>query len=195
MDSEVTKDSKQDLHPERWADEHSDVLFRYAYLRTGDRPLAEDMVQETFLAALQACQQFEGRSSIQTWLVSILRHKISEHFRQSHRQPVSSAEIEHEEQDFFESGKWKNMPLRWSTQPAEEASKKEFWDVFVRCMRRLSPTLADAFILREMKLLEQDEICSQLNISDTGLWSRLHRARLNLRHCLEKNWFANSKKE
>ena len=82
------------------------------------------------------------------------------------------------------------MPARWSAEPEAEASRKEFWDRFARCLGRLSPSLADAFILREMDLLESDEICGQLNISDTGLWSRLHRARLNLRQCLEKNWFS-----
>ena len=195
MDSDIKKNSGSGLHPEHWVDEHSDVLFRYAYIRTGERHIAEDLVQETFLAALQGYEKFQGRSSLQTWLISILRNKISAHFRQCRRQPAPSSEIDSGEHDFFENGKWKEMPNRWSSEPEEEASKKEFWDILVRCMGRLSPALADAFILREMKLLEQDEICGQLNISDTGLWSRLHRARLNLRHCLEKNWFSNSQKE
>jgi RNA polymerase sigma-70 factor (ECF subfamily) len=187
MDSDTIKDSIP--APEQWVDAYSDVLFRYAYIRTGDRSSAEDLVQETFLAALQAYKHFEGRSSLQTWLISILRNKISEYLRACRRQPVKSSDMEPAAEDFFENGKWKVMPAKWSAKPEEEASKKEFWGIFIRCIRRLSPTLADAFILRVMKLMEPNDICNQLNISDTGLWSRLHRARLNLRQCLEKNWF------
>lgn len=85
------------------------------------------------------------------------------------------------------------MPLRWKQNPEEEAGKKEFRQVFLKCLQRLSSVLADAFILRDLEMMDPAQICSRLNISDTGLWSRLHRARLSLRHCLEKNWFFESK--
>ena len=178
------------MSPERWVDEYSDVLFRFAYIRTGDRDTAEDLAQETFVAALQGYHQFQGRSSLQTWLISILRNKISEHFRLSRRQPVNSSEIDSEGQDFFENGKWKESPLRWTAKAEDEVNRKEFGSVLSGCMGHLTPALADAFILCEMELMDTEEICCQLKISSTGLWSRLHRARLNLRHCLEINWFS-----
>jgi len=190
MGSDVKNDARPDLHPQQWADEYADVLYRYAYLRMGERNTAEDLVQETFLAALEGAGQFEGRCSVQTWLVSILRHKISDYLRQHSRDAVTASEIDPEATDFFDGGKWKQMPARWTAEPETEVSKREFWDCFVRCLRRLSPALADAFVLRELELMEPEAICGQLKISDTGLWSRLHRARLNLRHCLETNWFS-----
>ena len=189
MASDVNNDPGSDLHPQRWADEYADILYRYAYLRVGDQNTAEDLVQETFLAALQGVDQFGGRCSVQTWLVSILRHKIADLLNRRGRTAAAATEIDPDTPDFFDGGKWKQMPARWSAEPEAEASKKEFWDRFVQCLKRLSPSLADAFVLREMDLMAPNEVCEQLNISDTGLWSRLHRARLNLRDCLEKNWF------
>ena len=189
MASEVKKQIQPDLQPQRWADEYADVLYRYAYLRIGDRNAAEDLVQETFLAALEGIDQFGGRCKVQTWLISILRHKIADCLNRRGRTAAAATEIDPDTADFFEGGKWKHMPARWSADPEAEASKKEFWDRFIRCLERLSPALADAFVLRELDLMEPDAICEQLDISDTGLWSRLHRARLGLRQCLEKNWF------
>jgi RNA polymerase sigma-70 factor (ECF subfamily) len=190
MASDVNNNACPDLHPERWVDDHADVLYRYAYLRVGERNTAEDLVQETFLAALEGIGRFDRRCSVQTWLISILRHKIADCLRQRGRDAALATEIDPDAPDFFAGGKWKYLPARWSANPEAEASKKEFWDRFIQCLRRLSPALADAFLLREMNLMEPNEICGQLDISDTGLWSRLHRARLNLRHCLEKNWFS-----
>jgi len=67
----------------RWVDQHADVLFRYALQRVRRRDVAEDLVQETFLAALQAKGKFAGQSSEQTWLVGILRHKIVDYIRRT----------------------------------------------------------------------------------------------------------------
>jgi RNA polymerase sigma-70 factor (ECF subfamily) len=193
MNAKVNTGSIPALDPEKWVDAYSQMLYRYAYVRTGARHAAEDLVQETFLAALEGNAHFEGRCSVQTWLVSILRHKIYDYIRRRGQNAVTVTEVNPDSTDFFEKGKWKQMPVQWLAEPEKEASKKEFWERFLGCMRGLSPALADAFVLREMELLEPDEICGQLNISDTGLWSRLHRARLNLRRCLEKNWFSKLK--
>lgn len=193
MGAETKKDAEQTIQPEHWVDKYADALFRYAYIRTGSRDSAEDLVQETFLAALEGYRDFKGRSSIRTWLISILQHKISEHFRNAYRQPVKSSQIDSESHSFFENGHWKQMPARWSRNPEEETGNKEFRRVLLKCLQRLSSAVADAFILRELEMMEPSEICERLNISDTGLWSRLHRARLNLRHCLEKTWFSEGK--
>ncbi len=64
-----------------WLEEHGDALYGYAKARVGTRELAEDLVQETLLAALQSRDRFAGRSSVRTWLFSILRHKIVDVYR------------------------------------------------------------------------------------------------------------------
>lgn len=192
MNAEMTQNSVPE-GPEQWVDLHADVLFRYAYARIGDHNISEELVQQTFLAGLEGFSKFQARSSVQTWLISILRNKIAGHLRERQDKPVSSLDDEGGE-DFFNKGKWKQVPARWSVNPQEEVDKKEFREQFFNCIRQLSPALADAFILHEMKHQKSQEVCRELNVSDTGLWSRLHRARLNLRQCLEKHWFSPDKK-
>ena len=64
------------IETERWVDLYGDDLYRFAYLRTGNRQTAEDLVQETFLSAIKTLDSFLGKSSVRTWLTSILNHKI-----------------------------------------------------------------------------------------------------------------------
>ena len=73
-----------------WLEVHGDALYRYARARTGSREAAEDLVQETLLAALEARDRFQNLSSVRTWLLSILRHKIIDHYRRREpgRQPA-----------------------------------------------------------------------------------------------------------
>ena len=193
MDPKPNKKAQHFAEAEHWVDEHADVLFRYAYMRVGDRSAAEDLVQETFLASLQGYTNFKKKSSVRTWLISILQHKVIEFFRKNQQNESVVSDKDTSEIVFFEKGKWKTIPARWSANPEEVASQKEFWQKFINCIRRLSPALADAFILKELKIIPKNEICDQLNISNTGLWSRLHRARLSLRRCLEKTWFSKQK--
>jgi len=72
--------------PERWVDEYGDYLFKFALVRLRDQTKAEDMVQETFLAALRGGQGFAGRSAEKSWLVGILKNKICDYYRKSSRE-------------------------------------------------------------------------------------------------------------
>ncbi len=180
------------LHPDRWVAEHADILFRYALLRVQRADVAEDLVQETFLAALRGRHQFNRKSSVRTWLVGILRHKILDHYRHIAReQPSESTALEEEtNQEFFDAkGHWKVAPAEWKTDPQQLSENREFWAVFLRCLEELSEVVAHAFVLRELQENKTEEICKVLEISETNLWVRLHRARLQLRRCLELNWF------
>jgi RNA polymerase sigma factor (sigma-70 family) len=75
-----------DPDPSEWVAQYGDYLFRYAMLRLRDRSAAEDLVQETFLAALKSRGSFSGNSSESTWLIGILKHKIADHFRHQARE-------------------------------------------------------------------------------------------------------------
>jgi RNA polymerase sigma-70 factor (ECF subfamily) len=186
--------------PALWVDQHGDYLFRYAVFRLRDTSLAEDILQETLLSALQSYHNFEGRGSERTWLVGILKHKIIDHYRRASREtPESQLEsdaFEHEEL-FRESGEWKDhwvadkAPVEWYTGPAELVEQNEFWVVFRECLSPLPPRIANAFTLREVDGLKSEEICEVLSITVNNLWVMLHRARLHLRQCLEANWFRN----
>lgn len=192
MKGERSNEDMQALDPELWLEDHGDYLFRYALVRLQDREIAEDMVQETLLAALRAREKFQARSSVRTWLVGILKHKVLDHFRKSYREPPISDLLSSEDPSealFDEKGKWKPGPIPWADDPRALLEQKEFWETFLRCMSDLPRRLAQVFALRELDGLKGEEICNLTKISATNLGVMLHRARLRLRRCLEINWF------
>ncbi|RMF92175.1 MAG: sigma-70 family RNA polymerase sigma factor [Nitrospinota bacterium] len=181
------------LDPEIWVEQYGDYLFRYAMLRIRDPALAENLVQETFLAALHNRDTFAGHSSERTWLTGILKRKVIDHLRRRSRErPVSEITPEDSsiEDLFDERGAWKVRPNAWGIDPSEVLEKREFWASLTRCTAELPPRLAQAFLLREVDGLSSEEICKVLQVSTTNLWVMLHRARLRLRQCLENHWFA-----
>jgi len=181
-----------------WLDQHGDYLFKYASFRLRDQSAAEDAVQETFLAALKAYENFEARGSERTWLVGILKHKIMDHFRRTAREaPLGQEEYEGPDHaEFFtRTDGWDNhwnpeyAPTDWHATPAQLVEQGDFWRVFHDCLSPLPQRTASAFTLREVDGLSSGEICEMLNITVNNLWVMLHRARLHLRNCLEMNWF------
>jgi RNA polymerase sigma-70 factor, ECF subfamily len=184
--------------PTAWLDQHGDYLFKYAVFRLRDSTAAEDVVQETFLAALKAYEKFEGRGSERTWLVGILKHKVIDHFRRANREVAigDGSEEASEHREFFEredqwSGHWNNnyAPNDWHATPAELIERSDFWKVFSECLSPLPQRTASAFTMREVDGHSSEEICEILSISVNNLWVMLHRARLHLRNCLDINWF------
>ena len=74
------------LNPDTWVDRYGDSLYRFAAVRVQDTAVAEDLVQETFLAALRGRKNFRSQSAVQTWLTAILKHKIVDHYRKKNRE-------------------------------------------------------------------------------------------------------------
>lgn len=184
--------------PEHWVDRYGDCLFKYAIVRLRDSSLAEDMVQETFLAALRGRQRFEGRSAEQSWLIGILKNKIYDYYRRAGRE-TSFTNLEFyadEERERFSrtglsKGGWIHElgPSAWSQDSVTTLANQEFWKTLHDCTSKLPHTIAAAFTLREMDGLETNDICEILGISPNNLWVMLHRARMALRSCLEIHWF------
>jgi RNA polymerase sigma-70 factor, ECF subfamily len=175
-------------------DRHRRYLIRIAQLQLRDADLAEDVVQETLVAALGARDGFSGRSSVKTWLTGILKHKIVDAIRQKQRQPVIAAtfddETDREAFDplFKDDGSWDAPPADWGD-PENALARREFMDVMELCLERLPPNTARVFVMREVMELETEEICKELAITANNLWVILYRARMALRQCLEQNWF------
>jgi RNA polymerase sigma-70 factor (ECF subfamily) len=172
---------------------HRGYLLRVAVLQLRDSSLAEDVVQDTLLAALQGADRFSGRSSLKTWLTGILKHKIIDAIRRRTREPSVSPldeEIQLEDMDalFDETGHWDNPPADWGD-PEAALSRVQFMDMMQFCLEKLPPNTARVFMMREVMELESQEICKELKITSTNLWVILYRARMALRQCLEQNWF------
>ncbi len=173
-----------------WLNQHGDFLYRFALARLRDTHLAEDVVQETFLAAIKN-PSFSGDSSPRTWLTGILKHKIIDVMRKNSREIVASdlmTDADANMDEFFdETGHWIERPMAWDM-PEDALEQKQFLRVLQNCMDKLPAKLATLFMLRDLHETDNADICKELNISTTNAWVMLYRARMGIRKCLEINW-------
>ncbi|MCE0483864.1 MAG: sigma-70 family RNA polymerase sigma factor [Methylacidiphilales bacterium] len=183
---------------DHWVDEHGDCLYRYALMRVRTPETAQDLVQETFLAALRGYEKFGGRSSERSWLCSILKNKIVDHYRKRDRE-TSFTDLTSLSDEFpskFDDGWWihEEGPKDWRPESEAVTYRSEFWSIMRQCLGKVPDRIANVFMLREMEELTTREICTLLSISESNLGVMLHRGRMALRQCLETNWFGREKK-
>lgn len=184
------------INPNQWVSNYADELYGYAMAKTSKTELAEDLVQDTFISALKALANFKGNSSERTWLFSILKNKIADHYRKaSTRYEVREENTEDNKSflgNFFDSdGEWskKAKPGNWGNPTEESLNSKEFRKALTECVDKLPATPQKVVELKFMDDRESEDICKELNISASNYWVIMHRAKLLLRACLEKNWF------
>lgn len=194
MDSGKKFQQKGKINPDNWLEEHGDALYAYALMRVREPSQAEDLVQETLLTAINAVENFKGESTERTWLIGILKHKVIDHLRRSGReQPLTEKdEASMDEASYFdETGHWTIKPGDWA-EPERSLEQEQFWDTMSNCVEKLPEKLRLLYVLREFDGIETDELLETLSISSkNNLWVMLSRARLQLRDCLEINWFTN----
>ncbi len=186
------------LDPETWVDQYGDYLYRFALARIQDQTAAEDLVQETLLAALRGRKSFKGHSTVKTWLSAILKHKIVDYLRKKSREHLinDTDTITETVAGFFHyNGSWKIRPEKWELDPAKIFEQREFMNTFFKCLGELPGRLAKVFMLREMEGHGTKEICNVMQVTSTNSWVMLYRARMFLRRCLELYWFNKTKEE
>jgi RNA polymerase sigma-70 factor (ECF subfamily) len=174
-----------------WVDKYGDYLYRYALMRVRDPQVAEDTVQETFLAALKNLDQFDGRVDVKYWLRGILRNKTVDYIRKAvRRQELQKEQVQEVVGQllFKASGIPTTRPKPWAFDPDEAFAQEEFWSAFQGCLEGLSDQMRTAFYLKMVDEVETEEICKELDITDNYLWVMLHRARAQLKECLEHKW-------
>lgn len=189
---------KVEINPHKWIENHGDVMFRYTLVRVPNRETAEEIVQETFVRALESLDGFSGRSTERTWLMGILKHKIADYHRR-HAKELTESELSPDTDgnsiklDYFnQSDHWIRGPKKW-TNPRAALEEKEFRSVLQSCMHKLPSNQLSAFTHRVIDQKSTQEVCKILGVSATNLGVLLYRARLQLRECLELNWFHRSK--
>ena len=185
----------QTLNPHLWVSAHADYLYTYAITRINDADLAKDLVQETFLAALEKTENFEGRSSERTWLTAILKNKVIDVYRKRStgiNKAKNVAIAEKQQHDFFEQGDghWspEHRPAEFIAQTADPLHDKEFAKVLALCTQKLPALWLSVFSMKLMDDEETDKICFELKLTPANFWVIIHRTKLNLRACLQKNW-------
>jgi len=171
--------------PADWVDEHGDFLYNYAFGQLRNQSDSEDLVQETFLAALKARDRFNGQASERTWLVSILRHKICDHFRRKSReQPLPPDLLQSEEQRRDESMLWIHEIAAECLSPSRHLDLEDFRHSLEKALRTLPPRIAQVFAMYEIDECASSEVCHRMDISEANLWTMVHRARKHLQKLL-----------
>lgn len=191
MASQILDAGDASRDPEQWVDLYGNNMYRYALARVSDPETAQDLVQEALVAAIQSYGRFQGRSSIKTWLIAILKRKIVDHYRRaSNRQITDDIEAVANNVDkmFNGTGHWRVFPNEWTIKPDVAFEQQEFMDVLYKCISALPARLAEIFMLREFDEMSTKLICERLEISESNSWVMLYRARMQLRQCLETNW-------
>ncbi len=178
--------------PELWLTLHGNVLYRYVLVRVRNVEIAEDLVQEAFLAALKAKETFAGKSSEQTWLIGILKHKMIDYFRASAREKTQEFHEQFRDEDneyyFDQQGNWKIDQSYWS-QPEQSMQQEQFIQVLEQCIDKLPKRMAQLFMLCELDNMKNEEACDLMSISTmNNFWVMQSRTRVQLRQCLDVNW-------
>ena len=171
-----------------WVDEYSDMLFNYAVIRVSDHELAKDLVQETFISGLKSLKNFEGKSTIKTWLFSILKRKIIDHWRKQESRKTKPF-------SFFNTRGLKKGGFMVGYEPQgklpeieKEIENNELRDALFYCIGALPDKWKGIVVDKLVDEKESEEVCNEHEITSSNLWVIIHRAKVQLRDCLEKKW-------
>ena len=174
-------------------------LLRFAMSFVSERSVAEEVVQETWLGVIRGLSNFEGRSSLKTWIFRILANRAKTRgMREARSIPFSSLKDPQSESDyesavdpsrFTSRGSWADPPQRWTNAAPEELlQRQETMDLIQRAIGELPPNQRAVVTLHDVEGVEPEEICNILEISETNQRVLLHRGRSRLRRALEQHF-------
>ncbi|TYA69827.1 sigma-70 family RNA polymerase sigma factor [Seonamhaeicola marinus] len=178
------------INPNNWIDLYSDYLYNYTITRISDKEIAQDLVQDTFLAGLKSMKNFKGEASERTWLISILKRKIIDHYRKINSNK-GKAEVRINYKDDETEGDWleERVADPFDKTAEDTMQNSELGEAIHNCLGKLPTKQADVFKMKTILGYETEAICNELNITASNLWVIIHRARTAMADCLEKNWF------
>ncbi|AUC21600.1 RNA polymerase subunit sigma-70 [Polaribacter sejongensis] len=181
------------LNTDKWIDNYADYMYNYAVVRVNNSDLAKDLVQDTFFAGLKSAKNFQGKSTERTWLISILKRKIIDYYRKINSKK-GQAEVRMNFYDDGENeGNWleERVPQSWDNQSEKTIENEELKSQLESCIDALPEKYGMVFRMKTIQEFETEEICKELDITASNLWVIIHRARTQLRKCMEDNWFNN----
>lgn len=179
------------INPNNWIKLYSDYLFNYTITRVSDREIAQDLVSETFLAGLKSMINFKGEASERTWLISILKRKIIDHYRKINSNKGKAEVRMSYNSDNDSEGDWleERVADPFDKTAEDTLVNSELGDAIYDCLEKLPKKQAEVFKMKTILNYDTETICNDLNISASNLWVIIHRARTALADCMEKNWF------
>ena len=171
----------------KWIELYSESLLNRALSMVRDKEDAMDLVQEVFISATAAYRTFERKSTPLTWLLNILKNKIADFYRHKYRKPetVNMPEF------FDHTGSWKDDSIlhEWSQNFDEPDKQKALMNTLDKCLNHLPSQWQVTVKLYYLEEKKAKEVCQELDITTTNLWKILQRSRMQLRKCIELNWF------
>ncbi|PKP45075.1 MAG: RNA polymerase subunit sigma [Bacteroidetes bacterium HGW-Bacteroidetes-12] len=177
-----------------WVNEYSDKLYSWAFYKTSKKEVAEDLVQETFLSAFKSFDNFKFESQPQTWLFKILNNKIIDYYRLLARnieQVTDDEFLSKKTTDalFNNSGQWVSAPINSQWEEQEHLlDNVDFTTVLTNCIKKLPQNWRIAIESKYQEEKKATDICKELDITSSNYWQMIHRAKLQLKICIEKNW-------
>lgn len=173
-----------------WVRNYTHELYAYTISRVNKKEVAEDLVQNTFLAAVEQHKSFEQRSHPKTWLFAILKNKIASYYRQQYQKsahlPLKDAVVSL----FDEHGRLKApcSSIQWSTDE-ELLDNQDFIRTLQGCLDGLPKKWSSVVELKYLNGCDSEKVCRELDITPANFWQIMHRAKLQLKACLENKWF------
>ncbi len=183
--------SKHVINPKKWIDLYSDYLFNYTISRVNDRVVAQDLVQDTFFAGLKSMKNFKGEASERTWLISILKRKIIDHYRKTNSKKGQAEVRINYNTDSDNEGSWLEERVADPYDKSAEASleNNELGLAIQNCLSKLPEKQGIVFKMKTVDGFDTEVICNELNITASNLWVLIHRARTAMVACMKKDWF------
>ncbi|WP_370477871.1 sigma-70 family RNA polymerase sigma factor [Tamlana flava] len=180
-----------EINPNNWVDLYSDYLFNYTISRVSDRVIAQDLVQDTFLAGLKSMKYFKGEASERTWLISILKRKIIDYYRKINSNKGKAEVRMTYNSDDESDGDWlqERVADPFDKTAEDQLENVELGEAIYNCLEKLPQKQAEVFKMKTILGHETETICNELNITASNLWVIIHRARTALADCLKENWF------
>jgi RNA polymerase sigma-70 factor (ECF subfamily) len=186
------------LEPAKWVERYADSLLRHTLFRVKDLETAEDIVQDVFLSAYKSRDNYTGAANEKTWLFAILKNKIIDHYRSKlHKlsqltEPVSTYESYYFNETDDDHWHDNTAPRDWASDAISPWEQKELNAVLHDCIGKLPEKMSAVFSLKFLEDADTEKICKDLQITSSNYWVLMHRAKLQLRECIEKNWFTKS---
>lgn len=169
---------------------YDDALRRMARTFVRSAASADDVVQETWLAVIRGLDRFEGRSSLSTWIFSILMNRARTRAARDARQLPFSALADSDDapavdpEAFGADGRWRSAPPRLGLDPEQSALNAEVRDEILSAVDALAPAQRAVITLRDIVGLDAQDVCDVLDITDANQRVLLHRARARVRAAL-----------
>lgn len=184
--------------------QHYSAMLRVALGYVGEARIAEEVIQETWIAVLRGLANFEGRSSLKTWIFSILVNRAKTYARREQRfDHVTLLEEDETELYGVETvaldrflppdhpewpSAWAIYPVQWDHAPEERLLSQEVMQRIEQVVASLPPKQRQVMLLRDLQGWSPEEVCQVMGLSEANHRVLLHRARAKVRQALEDYW-------